>query len=94
MSAWHNETIQRLGIELDKLRRKRDGLDNAIHFIPGLLNDDKKFRTIENRTAEIIIGQVSGHISSHAVDTSELYTKDVQLIAKDGKVYYLPEVYS
>lgn len=94
LSAWHNETIQRLGIELDKLRRKRDGLDNAIHFIPGLLNDDKKFRTIENRTAEIIIGQVAGHISSHAVDTSELYTKDVQLIAKDGKVYYLPEVYS
>lgn len=24
-------------------------------------------------------------------DTSTLYTEDVQLIAKDGKIYYLPE---
>lgn len=41
--------------------------------------------------AKMITAQASGHESLHVVDTSELYTEDVQLISKDGKIYYLPE---
>lgn len=26
----------------------------------------------------------------HEYDTSDLYAEDVQLISKDGKIYYLP----
>ena len=29
--------------------------------------------------------------STLSIDKSELYLEDVQLIAKDGKIYYLPE---
>ena len=39
----------------------------------------------------MITAQASGHESLHVVDTSELYAEDVQLISKDGKIYYLPE---
>ena len=46
---------------------------------------------IENKTAKMITAQASGHESLHVVDTSELYAEDVQLISKDGKIYYLPE---
>ena len=28
--------------------------------------------------------------SEHSWDTSDLYTEDVQLISKNGKIYYLP----
>ena len=91
LTAWHERTTQRLGIETEEIRRKRAGFDGVIHFIPGLFNDDFNFRSIEKKTAKMITAQASGHESLHAVDTSELYAEDVQLISKDGKIYYLPE---
>lgn len=91
LTAWHDGTTQRLGIETDKIRRKRAGFDGVIHFLPGLFNDDFKVRSIEKKTAKMITAQASGHESGHIVNTSELYAEDVQLISKDGKIYYLPE---
>lgn len=91
LTAWHNGTTQRLGIDTDEIRRKRAGFDGVVHFIPGLLNDDLNFRSIEKKTASMIVAQSSGHESLHKADTSELYTEDVQLIVKDGKIFYLPE---
>ena len=35
--------------------------------------------------------QASGENTLY-IDKSELYSEDVQLIAKDGKIYYLPEI--
>ena len=91
LTAWHDGTTQRLGIETDEIRRKRAGFDGVIHFIPGLFNDDFNFRSIEKKTATMISAQASGHEALHIADTSELYAEDVQLISKNGKLYYLPE---
>lgn len=91
LTEWHDGTTQRLGIETDEIRRKRAGFDGVIHFLPGLFNDDFNFRSIEKKTAKMITAQASGHESLNVVDTSELYAEDVQLISKDGKIYYLPE---
>lgn len=91
LTAWHEGTTQRLGIETDEIRRKRAGFDGVIHFIPGLFNDDFNFRSIEKKTATMISAQASGHEALHIADTSELYAEDVQLISKNGKLYYLPE---
>ena len=91
LTAWHDGTTQRLGIETDEIRRKRVGFDGVIHFIPGLFNDDFNFRSIEKKTATMILAQVSGHEALHTADISELYAEDVQLISKNGKLYYLPE---
>ena len=91
LTAWHDGTTQRLGIEIDKLRRKRAGFDSVIHRIPGIFNDDSKFRSIEKETATMISAQASGREVLPTSDTSELYAEDVQLISKNGKIYYLPE---
>ncbi len=91
LTAWHDGTTQRLGIEKEEIRRKRAGFDGVLHFIPGLFNADLNFRSIEKKTASMIAAQSSGHESLHKADTSELYSEDVQLISKDGKIYYLPE---
>lgn len=90
LTAWHEGTAERLGIEADESRRKRAGFDGVIHFIPGLFNDDLNFRGIEERTASMITAQKEGHVCTHKIDKSELYAEDVQLISKDGKIYYLP----
>lgn len=91
LTSWHERTAERLGIEASESRRKRAGFDGVIHFIPGLFKDDLNFRGIEKNTVNMITAQKIGHEKAYQVDTSELYSEDVQLISKDGKIYYLPE---
>ena len=91
LTAWHQGTTEHLGIDTDEIRRKRAGFDRVIYFLPGLFKDDFNFRSIEKKTARMITAQASGHEDSHYMDATELYDEDVQLIAKDGKIYYLPE---
>ena len=90
LTLWHQDTIERLGVDTSEVRRKRDGLDRAIHFIPGLFDDAANFRPISESTANMINSQSSGN-TAPSLDQSDLYAHDVQLIAKDGKVFYLPD---
>ena len=91
LAAWHEGTIERLKIDTDEARRKRAGIDGVIHFLPGLFDEDFNYRSIEKSTADMIRAQASGENTLY-IDKSELYSEDVQLIAKDGKIYYLPEI--
>ena len=89
LAAWHEGTTERLKIDTDEVRRKRAGFDGVIHFLPGLFNEDLNYRSIEKNTVNMIRTQIFGE-STLSIDKSELYSEDVQLIAKDGKIYYLP----
>lgn len=90
LKNWHVTTTERLSIDVPEIRRKRTGFDSVIHYIPGLLNDDKNFKPISESTASIISIQSSQHPTpSH--DNSDLYLENVQLIKKEGKVFYLPD---
>lgn len=90
LSDWHNSTVKRLNIDTDESRRKRSGFDGVVHFIPGLIDDDQNYKAISQDFASMIIVQTESGGSAHLQDNSELYAEDVQLISKDGKVYYLP----
>ena len=90
LTEWHQQTAKRLKIDTVETRRKRDGLDGVIHFVPGLFNDNLNFRSIEAGTAEMIQTQSEGKQVICEHDTSDLYSEDVQLFIKDDKVYYLP----
>ena len=91
LTNWHQDTAKRLNIDIDETRRKRDGFDGVIHFFPGLIRNELNFRTIDKSVANIIEEQTDNNGNSYKQEQSELYLEDVQLIAKDGKVYYLPE---
>lgn len=90
LTGWHQTSVKRLGIDTDEIRRKRAGFDGVIHFIPGLFNNDLNFRAIDEKTVNMIAVQASVQSIEHPQDTSDLYAEDVQLISKDGKIYYLP----
>ncbi|WP_071128528.1 hypothetical protein [Varibaculum massiliense] len=90
LTGWHQTSVNRLGIDTDEIKRKRVGFDGVIHFIPGLFNDDLNFRAINEKTVDMITVQASVKSIKHPQDTSDLYAEDVQLISKDGKIYYLP----
>ena len=89
ITQWHQDTTKRFNVDTAEIRRKRDGLDKAIHFIPGLIKDDWNFCSISEKTACMIDFQASGRAELHH-DNSDFYLEDVQLTSKDGRVYYLP----
>lgn len=88
LTEWHETTAKRLGIDMFNVRRKRDGFDGVVHFLPGLFNDNQKFKSIKESTAKMITTQSASDVYTY--DTSDLYAKDVQLISKGDKLYYLP----
>ena len=89
LTTWHKATIERLSVDTTEARRKRDGLDRVIHFIPGLFDDTANFRPISKSTAKMIDSQSIGNTTPY-LDKTDLYAHDVQLFAKNGKIYYLP----
>lgn len=87
---WHRVMIERLHIDIKNKNRKRNGMDWLIHqpesfFFEGVEN----VRPISDKTAGMISEQSTGEMGQQ--DTSDLYNEDVELIAKDGKIYYLPQ---
>ena len=90
LTGWHQTSVKRLGIDTDEIRRKRAGFDGVIHFLPGLFNDELNFRAIDEKTVDMIVAQASAKSIEYPQDNSELYDEDVQLISKDGKIFYLP----
>lgn len=91
LTNWHQATTKRLKIDIDGIRRKRKGFDGVIHFLPGFINSDLTYRIIDKSIATLIEEQSESMGNSYKQAQSELYLEDVQLIAKNGKVYYLPE---
>ena len=91
LSEWHQNTTQRLKIDTTEIRRKRVGLDGAVHFVPGLFKNDFNFKEIEKDIVKMIIVQSADIGVENEIDTSERFEEDVQLIAKDGKIYYLTD---
>ncbi len=91
LTEWHQTNTRRMKIDTSENRRKRDGFDGVIHFIPGLFNDDLNFKAIEKNTAKMIETQSEENCQIDRQDMSALYEEDVHLIFKEGKIYYLPE---
>lgn len=90
LTSWHERMIERLEIEPEHSRRKRSGMDKLIHWIPGMINDDINFRSVSDLTIALIEEQTSEGQTDKKMIEDDVFNQDVQLIIKDGKVYYLP----
>ena len=66
-------------------------VDTTKECVSSDLKDENKFRSIDMKTVKMIIEQAMGYEEQCATYTSELYNEDVQLVSKDGRLYYLPE---
>lgn len=91
LKNWHDATGKTLEIDLDASRRRRQGIEGFIMNIPALFNDDLHYRDVSKRTVAMISRQSSGQTAPTIQDAVDLFQEDVRLIAKDGRLYYLPE---
>ena len=91
LQDWHSKNGDKLQIEVDDARRKRQGLDAIIHKPLTLIDEKHDYKPISVSVAQMIKRQSADSNAGQVVEEEDLFNKDVNLIVKDGKVYYLPE---
>ena len=90
LNIWHNKMVKNLNMNLDANLRKRVGIDKVIHYLLHFNDEKYNYRPIDENTTKMIKGQSSKFEIQSNYDTCELYNEDVQIISKEGKLYYLP----
>lgn len=90
LKEWHDEHVDRLKISVEDSRRKRQGIDAFFAGIFGLFDDKYNYIKMSQGTIERIEHQTNSVSSVKLVEADDLYQEDVRLIAKDGKLFYLP----
>lgn len=90
LEEWHKRQVESHGIDVNKNRRSRKGIEGFFAAIPGLIDDDLNYKGLEDGLGKKIDAQTtqSQLISNEPED---IYDKDVQIVIKEGKYYYLHE---
>lgn len=88
--GWHKKQCDKLAIDVNENHRKRLGFDAIIHKPLSWIKDDFSYIAVSENTINLITAQTDSKVS-YQTDTKDLFRTDVRLIAKEGKVYYLPE---
>lgn len=91
LKEWHSTQMDNIGIDIDRNRRKRVKFDRIIYKLPGLINEDYNFKIVSEKTADMISNQINNNEISQKKKKFDLFQKDVKVIVKEGKLYYLPE---
>jgi hypothetical protein len=91
LKAWHKKTGAALEIDLDENRRRRQGVEGFFMNIPAIFNRKLRYRELSQRTAAMIAKQSAGQQTAAPQHETDRFQKDLCLIVKNGKLYYLPE---
>lgn len=90
LNDWHKEHVERLKINVEESRRKRQGIEGVFMGVLGLFDDDFNYKMISKNTVARIEHQADSASSVRMIEEEDLYQEDVRLVAKDGKLFYLP----
>lgn len=94
LEAWHKENGSAFQIDVDARRRRRQGIEGYLMNILAPFNDDSDdlhYRPVSQSTISMILKQSNGQHQTTSSEGPDLFKEDVRLVAKDGKLYYLPE---
>ena len=89
LSDWHMGVCEKLEIDTEEQRRKRQGIEGLFMGALGMINDNFNYKKVSGTMINRIEQQTGSEISQRLID-SDLFHEDVNLIAKNGKLYYLP----
>lgn len=86
---WHNENVKKFEINIEKNRRKKQGIKGIIMKRFGLINDNLNYEKMPDEIVALIKEQINSKVKP--IENEELFKKNVRLIAKEGRLYYLPQ---
>ena len=91
LNTWHEEHFDRFGIDMDHALRKRYGVEALICLLPSLFDKTVMFTEMPEELTGMIENQSKGLQNLELFTDQQAFDKDVHLIAKEGKLYYLPD---
>jgi hypothetical protein len=91
LCSWHQVQVEKFKINVEESNRKRTGFDSFIHTIPGWINEKNRYRSVSENTVKKIVDQTNRYDIPQKTDMIDLFQEDVKIIAKEGKIYYLPQ---
>ncbi len=87
LKLWHDNQTKYLGIDIDNHRIKKYGFEGALGKVQGLFNKDLEYKPLDENMEEKIISQtVNKRLETALPD--EVLNKDIEIITKEGKLYY------
>ena len=87
LNTWHDTNVNKFQIDISNNTRKRFGWDKIIHIVPSWIDEQYKLNALSENTVKRIEQQMCEPVKQNCFD---VYSEDVKLISKDGKVFYLP----
>ena len=70
-------------------KRKKDGIGKLVTAVPGAFNKELRYKAIPEEDLTMIAKQISTEKILEDDSASDPFKKDVELIYRDGKVYYV-----
>ena len=91
LAEWHKTYETQFKIDIESAKRKRTGFE-AVLFKPlaWIIDDDLNYKSINESTVAMIETQSNSNVTVIKGNTTDLFQQNVQIIAKEGKLYYLP----
>lgn len=90
LKAWHDAATERLEINMSESKRTKQGISGVVGQVAGKIKEEWKYEAVEPEIIKRIENQTNTCSFAKPVEEKDLYNEDVQLIVKDGKLYYLP----
>ena len=89
LKKWHYDEIGKLGVDTSSLQYKRKGVNAALHFFPSLFKKDYKYKKLPEEVAAMIEEQRTCSVADYKPSEGCSFESDLELVVKDGKIYYL-----
>ena len=88
LAQWHYDQSTHLGIQIHKSRISKKGFEGAIFYLPGMVQNDLKYKKMNKDIVDRIKKQSVDklHFSN---TTDNVFERDLQILVHNGKYYYL-----
>lgn len=91
LEEWHQKNITAFELDLDESRRKKQGFDQVLTWIPSLFDSSVQYKKLPSNIVKTIKQHRSkASLTVHRAE-NDLFHQNVRLIIKDGKMFYLPD---
>ncbi|MDG6143955.1 topoisomerase IV [Lactococcus formosensis] len=88
LEKWHEIQTKYLGIDIDNHRIKKSGIEGVFGEVQGIINNDWKYKPLDDNMEKKIISQTVNK-KLEVTPPDEVLNKDIEIVSKDGKLYYL-----
>lgn len=91
LEEWHKQNITAFELDLNENRRKKQGFDQVLAWIPSLFDSSVQYEKLPSNIVKTIKQHRSRASLTVHRSENDLFHQNVRLIIKDGKMFYLPD---